>query len=93
MEYPDAKKKLMDKGRHILRKDSLLDEGADMTDSCETPEEKISRLEELIDRNQTRLARLIASFNVINQKLSTRLAKLEKELELMTFKNRKNEHI
>ena len=71
----------MEKGRQLLKKDNILDEAdASKADTCETPEEKLKRIEGLIDRNQTRLARLIANFNAVQQKLSTRLAKLEREL-------------
>ena len=79
-EYPDARKVLIEAGRKMLMKDDLLDmELAQKQDmSEETMQEKIERLESALDNMQTRVARLTADYNSVQQKLKQRLTKLEK---------------
>ena len=81
-EYPDAKRKLIERGRQILKKDNLLDEEAMRREEekQETVEQKVDRLDEGMDTLQTRFARLLADFNATQQKLKQRLTKIEKVL-------------
>ena len=80
MQYPDAKKILMDKGKTILKKDNLLDEDLmqKMEAQQETTEQKLERIEESLDTLQTRFARLLADFNATQSKLKQRMTKVEK---------------
>ena len=80
LQYPDAKKILMDKGKTILKKDNLLDEELmqKMEAQQETTEQKLERLEESLDTLQTRFARLLADFNATQSKLKQRMTKVEK---------------
>jgi len=78
-EYPEAKKRLIEKGRQLLMKDSLLEDWA-MRGGAEeevNTEERTKRLEELLNKAQTRLARLIAGFKSIEHQLVQRLDRLE----------------
>ena len=80
LQYPDAKKILMDKGKTILKKDNLLDEDLmqKMEAQQETTEQKLERIEESLDTLQTRFARLLADFNATQSKLKQRMTKVEK---------------
>lgn len=78
-EYPEAKKKLIEKGRQLLMKDRLLEDWAmtgEITEEIKTTE-RIRKLESLLNKAQTRLARLIASFKSIHRQLIQRLDRLE----------------
>ena len=81
-EYPEAKKKLMERGRQILIKDNLYDEDAARLAEMhqETMEEKIERMDVNLDNLQTRFARLLAEFHSTQLKLKQRITKLEKNL-------------
>ncbi|XP_048349899.1 cyclic nucleotide-gated cation channel alpha-3 [Sphaerodactylus townsendi] len=81
-EYPDAKQALEEKGRQILMKDNLIDEeaakaGADPKDL----EEKINKLEGLLDSLQTRFARLLGEFTANQTKVKQRLVKVENKVK------------
>ncbi|XP_066137363.1 cyclic nucleotide-gated channel alpha-1 [Saccopteryx bilineata] len=81
-EYPDAKGMLEEKGRQILMKDGLLDlnianAGSDPKDL----DEKVTRMEGLVDLLQTRFARILAEYESMQQKLKQRLTKVEKFLK------------
>lgn len=80
MEYPDAKKILIDKGKKILRKDNLLDEDLmkKVEAEQETTDQKLDRIDSCLDTLQTRFARLLADFNTTQQKLKQRITRLEK---------------
>ena len=55
-EYPEAKKKLIEKGRHLLMKDRLLEDWAmtgEVTEEIKA-EERIKKLESLLNKAQTR---------------------------------------
>lgn len=80
LQYPDAKKILIDKGKTILKKDNLLDEELmqKMEAQQETTEQKLERLEESLDTLQTRFARLLADFNATQSKLKQRMTRVEK---------------
>lgn len=55
-EYPEAKKKLIEKGRQLLMKDRLLEDWAmtgEVTEEIKT-EERIKKLESLLNKAQTR---------------------------------------
>lgn len=83
-EYPDAKKRLLEKGRQLLRKDNLLDEAiardGEISD-CYSTEEKLVIVDNKIDRVKTRLARLMGEYQSIQKKLRDRLQTLEIHLE------------
>ena len=58
-EYPEAKKKLIEKGRQLLMKDRLLEDWAmtgEVTEEIKT-EERIKKLESLLNKAQTRWER------------------------------------
>ena len=78
-EYPEAKKRLIEKGRQLLMKDRLLEDWAmtgEVTEEIKT-EERIKKLESMLNEAQTRLARLIASFKSIHHQLLQRLERLD----------------
>ncbi|XP_046556968.1 cyclic nucleotide-gated cation channel alpha-3-like isoform X1 [Haliotis rubra] len=81
-EYPEAKRKLIECGRQILKKDNLLDEDAmrKEEEKQETAEQKMDRIDTGLDTLQTRFARLLADFNSTQQRLKQRLTKVEKVL-------------
>lgn len=81
-EYPEAKRKLMEAGRHILMKDNLLDEEAmrRAEEKQETVEQRVDRIDTSLDNLQTRFARLLAEFSTTQQKLKQRMTKIEKVL-------------
>ena len=83
-EYPDAKDKLIERGKDLLRQGGLLDE--DVAKEGErtylTSEQKIERLEGLVDPLSTRVARLLAEFISSTQKMKQRVAKLEVMLSI-----------
>ena len=80
IEYPEAKKVLLDRGRQILMKDNLIDpEIAKMHEiEQETAEQKLSRLDSTVESIVTRFARLSAEFNSTQSKLKQRVTKVEK---------------
>jgi len=78
-EYPEAKKKLIEKDRQLLMKDRLLEDWAmtgEMTEEIKI-EQRIRSVESTLNNAQTRLARLVASFKSIQHQLIQRLEKLE----------------
>ncbi|XP_052282307.1 cyclic nucleotide-gated cation channel alpha-3-like [Dreissena polymorpha] len=80
IQYPDAKKILIDKGKKILKKDNLLDEQLmeKIEQQQETTEQKLERIEGSLDTLQTRFARLLADFNATQLKLKQRITRVEK---------------
>lgn len=83
-EYPDAKKRLLEKGRQLLRKDNLLDEAVardDEINDCYSTEEKLMIVDDKIERVKTKLARLMGEYQSIQKKLRDRLQNLETQLE------------
>ncbi|XP_062393378.1 cyclic nucleotide gated channel subunit alpha 2b [Sardina pilchardus] len=81
MEYPDAKKVLEERGREILMKEGLLDEGlaAGALTVMDT-DEKVEKLESSLDVLQTRFARLLGEFSFTQQHLKQRITTLERQL-------------
>jgi len=78
-EYPEAKKMLIEKGRQLLIKDRLLEDWAmtgEITEEMKT-EERIKNIEEMLNKAQTRLGRLIAGIKSIQHQLGQRLDRLE----------------
>ena len=78
-EYPEAKKKLIEKGRQLLMKDRLLEDWAmtgEITEEMKT-EQRIKNIESMLNKAQTRLARLIAGIKSIQHQLIQRLERLE----------------
>ena len=82
-EYPEAKKKLIERGRQILTKDGLLDEEAvrEAEKRQQNVVDKIDRLETDVDNVQTRFARLLGEYSSSQQKLKQRITKLEDNLQ------------
>ncbi|OQV13313.1 Cyclic nucleotide-gated channel cone photoreceptor subunit alpha [Hypsibius exemplaris] len=82
-EYPEAKKKLIERGRQILTKDGLLDEEAvrEAEKRQQNVVDKVDRLETDVDNVQTRFARLLAEYSSSQQKLKQRITKLEDNLQ------------
>lgn len=83
-EYPEAKDKLIERGREILKKDGLLDDDV-LKEACQEKEKlevRCNRLELNVDTLQTRLARLIAECSSSQKALKERIFKLEKKLLL-----------
>lgn len=81
VEYPDAKVKLFERGKDILMKDDLLDEEAAQQVQIieETTQDRLSKLETIVDTLTTRLSRLLAEFCSSQTKVKQRLHKLEKK--------------
>jgi len=78
-EYPEAKKKLIEKGRQLLMKDRLLEDWAmtgEITEEMKT-EQRIKNIESMLNQAQTRLARLMAGMSSVQQYLLQRLDRLE----------------
>ncbi|NXP43413.1 CNG3 protein, partial [Heliornis fulica] len=81
-EYPDAKAMLEEKGKQILMKDGLLDiEIANLGSDPKDLEEKVTYMEGMMDRLQTKFARLLAEYEAAQQKLKKRLTQIEKILK------------
>ena len=78
-EYPDAKRALIEAGRHKLLKDNLLDEAVARQQDLveESTEKKLERLETSLENCTTRLARLLADYDSTQLKLKQRITKLE----------------
>ena len=85
-EYPEAKKRLLEKGRQLLMKDGLLEDWAmtgEVTQKMKT-EARIKKIEAMLNEAQTRLGRLMAGIASFQQHLAQRLERLE---ELLRYRN------
>lgn len=82
-EYPEARQKLLEKGRQVLRKDNLLDEEIASRQELDrlNPEEKLTRLESSLAEALDRLAEVNDSFNAVQKRLKQRITQAEKELK------------
>ncbi|UJR30171.1 hypothetical protein I4U23_017711 [Adineta vaga] len=76
-EYPSARDTLIERGKAHLRKDNLLDEDAAQTallDQAAVPD-KVARIQNNIDKLETRMARIMgeykANMNALGQRLQT----------------------
>jgi len=81
-EYPEAKKKLIEKGRQLLMKDSLLEDWAmtgEITEEMKT-EERIKKIELRLKLAQTKLGRLLTAIRSTHQQLVQRLERLDEQL-------------
>ena len=80
-EYPDAKLKLMERGKEILMKDNLFDEEAAAAAEKEklSLDDRMTNVESTLEAVVTRLARLLADYTSTSCKLKQRLYRLEKE--------------
>ncbi|XP_038631580.1 cyclic nucleotide-gated olfactory channel-like [Scyliorhinus canicula] len=86
IEFPEAKKVLEERGKEILIKEGLLDEGrVEVIMGEKDMEEKVERLESNLDTLQTRFARLLNEHNSTQQKLKQRLSIIEKKLKQLDF--------
>ncbi|XP_077584287.1 cyclic nucleotide-gated channel alpha-4 isoform X2 [Stigmatopora nigra] len=80
-EYPAAKRHLEEKGRQILTKMGMLDEGgATEGPGAREVETRIAALEGALEALQTKLARLMAEAESSNRKSEARVALLESGL-------------
>lgn len=77
-EYPEGKKQMLERGKQMLLKDSLLDEkmatNAEMRQSALI--DKVERLERNVDELQTRFGRLVAEQGSSLHKMRLRTSKL-----------------
>ena len=80
-EYPEAKYKLIERGKDILKKDNLLDDSvAAMAERDEEEcEDRIDKMEERLDSLTTRLSRLMAEYNTSQARTKRRLSKVERQ--------------
>ena len=87
-EYPDAKMKLIERGREILRKNNLLDENV-VSGEClideEHSENHIRRLEVIIEALTTNISRYMTSNMISSTRLKQRLSNIEGTLGLATY--------
>ncbi|OQV19410.1 Cyclic nucleotide-gated cation channel alpha-3 [Hypsibius exemplaris] len=83
-EYPEAKKKMLERGKNMLIKDQLLDEkAADENDVRQANFlDKVERVEKNIDDMQTRFARLIAEEGATLSKMRMRVHRLQTLLQI-----------
>ena len=81
-EYPEARQRLLEKGRQMLRKDNLLDEEIARQQDLErmSPEQKLTRLELAVEETLSRLTSLTEQFNGVQKRLKQRITRAEKEL-------------
>ncbi|XP_062909060.1 cyclic nucleotide-gated cation channel alpha-4 [Mobula hypostoma] len=81
LEFPEARRALEDRGREMLQKMGMLEEGAAQEDGG--PDQllrKAGRLETALDLLHTRLARLMAEHHSSLRKMNVRLSQLEGKL-------------
>jgi len=81
-EYPEARQKLLEKGRQMLRKDNLLDEEVASKQELQqlSTDEKLLRLERSVDETFQQLTTLTKRFNSVQQQFKQRVTRAEKEL-------------
>ncbi|RVE58362.1 hypothetical protein OJAV_G00208420 [Oryzias javanicus] len=80
-QFPAAKRHLEEKGRQILVKMGMLDEGAEEGNGeADQIETKIKKLEGTLEVMQTKLARLMVELESTNNKMQARVERLELEL-------------
>ena len=80
-EYPEARLRLLEKGRQMLRKDNLLDEEVASRQELDqlSTEEKLTRLERSLEETFERLTTLTDRFNSVQQQFKQRITRAEKE--------------
>ena len=81
-EYPEARQRLLEKGRQMLRKDNLLDEEVARLQDLDrmSAEEKLGRLEMALTDTLDRLSQLTNEFNDAQRQLKQRVTRAEKQL-------------
>ncbi|XP_037088099.1 cyclic nucleotide-gated cation channel subunit A-like [Pollicipes pollicipes] len=81
-DYPEAYKSLIEKGRQLLMKDGLLDEDAlkDAEQQQLSLKEQVEKLDDLLDKLQTRFARLLGEYASSQRKMKQRVTILEKKV-------------
>ncbi|CAF1203993.1 unnamed protein product [Adineta ricciae] len=87
-EYPSARDTLIERGKAHLRKDNLLDEDAAQTaqlDQAAIPD-KVARIQENIDKLETRIARIMGEYKANMNALGQRL----QAIELLTEEKHEN---
>ena len=81
-EYPEARMKLLEKGRQMLRKDNLLDEEVASRQELDqlSTDEKLTKLERSLEETFERLTTLTERFNGVQQQFKQRITRAEREL-------------
>ena len=81
-EYPEARQRLLEKGRQMLRKDNLLDEEVASRQELDqlSTDEKLAKLEKSLDETFGRLTELTEKFNGVQQQFKQRITRAEKRL-------------
>lgn len=81
-EYPEARTRLIEKGRQMLRKDNLLDEelarNQDLLDM--SFEQKLERMDGFLDEILQQIHATVEEFDKIQGKLKKRVTAAEKQL-------------
>ncbi|XP_069573140.1 cyclic nucleotide-gated channel alpha-4 [Brachyistius frenatus] len=86
-EFPAAKRHLEEKGRLILTKMGMLDDGGGAVEGQEEKvETKIQRLESNLEDLQTKLARLMVELESSNSKIQARVEQLQLEVAALVTK-------
>ena len=81
-EYPEAKQKLIERGRQQLQKDNLIDEELEKLHNLQqlSSEEKLENLERSMDAMLTELHALTEKFNSVQLSLKQQITSAEIEL-------------
>jgi len=81
-EYPEARQRLLEKGRQMLRKDNLLDEEVASRQELDqlSTDEKLTRLEKSLEETFQRLTVLTDKFNGVQQQFKQRITRAERHL-------------
>ena len=80
-EYPEAKTILIERGKHLLRKDNLLDESIarQFEIEQETTEQRLAKLQDTVNNLATNLARHFAGYHFSQDKMKQRVSLLERD--------------
>ena len=86
LEYPEAKRSLIARGKDLLMKDNLLDQSvAQEADDAQSPEDlRVCKLTRNLDRLSRQFARLQSQYEYATRKLKKRLDTIESNLAIKT---------
>ncbi|KAI0210454.1 Cyclic nucleotide-gated cation channel alpha-3 [Lamellibrachia satsuma] len=78
-EYPEAKKILIERAKHLLRKDDLLDEDVSRRADVEqeTAEQQLAKLQDIVYNLTSNLARHLSEYHQSQLKMKQRVNRLE----------------
>ena len=78
-EYPEAKTILIERGKHLLRKDNLLDEDVSRRTDVEqeTAEQQLAKLQDIVYNLTSNLARHLSEYHQSQLKMKQRVNRLE----------------